>query len=102
MAHSREIDLGKVTDEAVINEPFPHFCIDDILDVDFANKIYHAFPSYQDAQKLGNEFAAVNEKRKIQITDYKKFPEPMLQLHKILASKDFIARVEAMTGIPNL
>jgi len=49
--------------------PFPHFCIDNFLDRDFANEIYDSFPSFQDAQIMGQEFSAVNEKNKVQITD---------------------------------
>lgn len=96
------IHLEKVTDKNVNNEPFPHFCIDNILQDDFANEVYNSFPSYHEAQNLGFEFQAVNEKRKIQITDSKKFPAPILELHKILASREFISKVEAMVGIPNL
>lgn len=102
MTHMNAIHLEKITGQHVIQTPFPHFCIDDILDDAFANEVYNAFPSYLEAQKLGLEFTAVNEKRKVQITDYKKFPSPMLALHKILASREFVSKVEAMTGIPNL
>lgn len=96
------INLNQINEDQVIQEPFPHFCIDQILDVEFANEIYDAFPSYQEARALGLEFTAVNEKRKIQITDAKKFPTPILELHQQLASPEFIARVEKMMGIPNL
>lgn len=96
------IHLEKVTKQNVIQKPFPHFCIDNILDDFFANEVYDAFPSYLEAKKLGREFAAVNEKYKVQVTDFKKFPLPILKLHEILASKAFISKVEEMTGIPNL
>lgn len=82
--------------------PFPHFCIDDFLEEEFANQVYKAFPSYQDAKLMGKEFSAVNEKKKIQITDYKKFPEPILQLRNLLASREFISKLEKITGISGL
>jgi Rps23 Pro-64 3,4-dihydroxylase Tpa1-like proline 4-hydroxylase len=96
------VHLEKINKEAIISQPFPHFCIDNFLSEDFANEIYQSFPTYQEALKLGHEFAAVNERRKIQITDSSKFPKPILDLHKILASPEFIFKVEQMTGIPNL
>jgi Rps23 Pro-64 3,4-dihydroxylase Tpa1-like proline 4-hydroxylase len=102
MVNLDAIHLEKVTDKNVNKEPFPHFCIDNILQDDFANEVYNAFPSYHEAQNLGFEFQAVNEKRKIQITDSKKFPAAILELHKILASREFISKVETMVGIPNL
>ncbi len=102
MIATQAINLDKINKHSVILQPFPHFCIDDLLDEDFANEIYQVFPSYQEALGLGREFAAVNEKRKIQITEPKKFPAPILKLHKILASREFISRVENMMGIPNL
>jgi Rps23 Pro-64 3,4-dihydroxylase Tpa1-like proline 4-hydroxylase len=102
MIVTQVVNLDKINTNNVIQQPFPHFCIDDLLDEDFANEIYQAFPTYQEALALGHEFAAVNEKRKIQITESKKFPAPILELHKILASREFISRVENMMGIPNL
>lgn len=102
MAHADLIQLEKVKKSIVIDQPFPHFCIDGILDEDFAGEVHDAFPSYQEAKGLGREFAAVNEKRKIQVTDSKKFPPPILKLHQLLASDEFVSRVSEMTGIPNL
>lgn len=96
------INLDKLNRNNVTQQPFPHFCIDDLLEADFANEIYHAFPTYQEAVHQGQEFKAINEKYKIQITDSRKFPKPILALHQLLASREFIAKVEAMMGIPNL
>lgn len=94
--------MDMIRREAVIQKPFPHFCFDDILDTGFANEIHQSFPSYHDALAMGRQFAAVNEKKKIQITDPEKFSAPILELHNILASPEFIRRVEEMVGIPNL
>jgi Rps23 Pro-64 3,4-dihydroxylase Tpa1-like proline 4-hydroxylase len=102
MVETSSIQLDKFTRAAVIQQPFPHFCIDEVLAPEFANEIYDAFPSYHEARAMGREFAAVNEKRKIQITDYRKFPAPILELHRLLASREFIDRVEKMTGIDKL
>lgn len=82
--------------------PFPHFCIDNFLNKDFANEIYKSFPVYQEAQKLGREFSAVNEKRKIQITDSSKFPPAIKKLSDLLASKEYVQMWSDLTGVPNL
>lgn len=102
MMMTQQVNVDQITIDKVIRQPFPHFCIDDFLDEAFANEVYQAFPSYHEALNLGHEFKAVNEKRKIQITDTKKFPAPILALHHILASREFISKIETMMGIPNL
>ena len=83
-------------------EPFPHFCIDNFLDEGFANEIYQSFPSFQEAKQIGREFATVNEKQKIQITDATKFPEPIAELNRLLASPDFLAMMSDLMGVQNL
>ncbi len=96
------IDMGRLSKENVNLDPVPNFCFDNFLDVDFANEVYDAFPSYEEALKVGRQFAAVNEKFKVQITDSKHFPKPILELHEMLASDDFVAKVSDMLNIPNL
>lgn len=81
---------------------FPHFCIDNFLNESFADEVHDAFPSYEEAQTLGDTFKAVNEYRKTQITDATKFPEPIHRLYQMLCSEDFVAHLSHMSGIPNL
>ena len=81
---------------------FPHFCIDDFLDEVFADEVHDAFPAYAHAEQMGKSFAAVNEKRKTQITDARLFPPAILRLHEILASDEFVANMSLMSGIPGL
>ena len=95
-------DVERLSKTNINSDPFPHFCFDDFLDKDFANEIHDAFPSYEQALQVGRQFAAVNEKYKVQITDSKHFPKPILELHELLASDDFVARVGDMLSIPNL
>jgi len=83
-------------------KPFPHFCIDNFLNEQFANEIYHSFPSYKDAKTIGMEFGAVNEKLKIQITDAARFPEPIAKLNRLLASPEFLETMSDLMGIQNL
>jgi Rps23 Pro-64 3,4-dihydroxylase Tpa1-like proline 4-hydroxylase len=81
---------------------FPHFCIDNFLDASFANEVHDAFPTYQEAERSGRSFDAVNEKRKTQITDSAKFAPPIHRLHEALASPAFVAAMSRMSGIANL
>lgn len=83
-------------------QPFPHFCIDNFLNKDFANEIYESFPNFQQAQKIGTEFKAINEKRKIQITDSSKFPPAIKKLSDLLASKEYVEMWTDLTGVPAL
>jgi glycyl-tRNA synthetase alpha subunit len=46
------------------------------LEADFASEIHDAFPSYEQALKVGHQFSVVNERYKVQITDTKHFPKP--------------------------
>ena len=99
---SNLMDFERLTDKNVNKNPIPHFCLDNFLDPDFANEVYGAFPSYEDALKVGRVFSSVNEKYKVQVTDTKCFPKPMLELHDLLASDEFVAKVGDMLNVPNL
>lgn len=81
---------------------FPHFCLDNFLEESFANEVHDSFPSYSDAAAMGKSFTAVNEKKKIQVSDSKKFPPAIYKLHEILASQAFIDKVSDIMGIKNL
>lgn len=96
------IDINRLSKENVNEDPVSNFCLDNFLEADFANEVYDAFPSYKEALKVGTQFAAVNEKYKVQVTDSKHFPKPILELHELLASDDFVAKVGGMLNIPHL
>lgn len=80
--------------------PFPHICIDDFLEPGFAERVAASFPSLDEARKLGHEFKALNERRKVQITDASKFAPPVAELNAMLASQEFLDLIEYVTGIP--
>ncbi len=82
--------------------PFPNLCIDDFLDGVFADRVLEAFPSYEDAAKVGWSFSAVNERGKVQVTDSSQFAEPIAQLNRALASPDFLDLLSCVFEIPNL
>jgi Rps23 Pro-64 3,4-dihydroxylase Tpa1-like proline 4-hydroxylase len=83
-------------------QPFPHFCIDNFLDADFASEVCSSFPEYQSAKRMGHEFGGVNEKYKIQITDSSKFPPAIAKLNAILASQEYVDMWSDLIGIPKL
>ena len=96
------IDTTALREQLLDMEPFPYFYIDDFLNEDFAQEVHDAFPSYGKAIEIGRTFNAVNEAKKVQITDSSLFPEPISKLNKILASKEFIKKLEHIMNIPNL
>ena len=83
-------------------QPFPSICIDDFLDPEFAKLAAAAYPAYTDAKAVGREFASVNEKRKIQITNPLDFPDTVSRLSDELASRSFFEKMSVMSGIPDL
>jgi hypothetical protein len=83
-------------------EPFPHFCIDGFLDEGFAREAEGAFPTFEEASRMGRGFEAVNEKKKVQITDSTRFPAAILRLHEALMSPEWLDRVSYVMDMPNL
>jgi len=55
-------------------EPFRLVRIDNFLDPLFANEVAAAYPSFEAATKQGRTFRAVNERRKIQVSDATDLP----------------------------
>lgn len=82
--------------------PFRHILVGELLDPDFAREAAACFPTFEQAVQQGFAFDFVNERRKVQISESEKFPEPIRKLHEALASPEFLADLEYITGIPNL
>lgn len=83
-------------------QPYPHMVIDNFLAPGEAERIAQSYPSFEQASAEGFVFNFVNEQRKIQITDTKKFPDPVRQLNDAISSPQFLADLEYITGIPRL
>lgn len=83
-------------------EPFPFVKIENFLDPAFASEVAAAYPSFEVATAQGKSFRAVNERRKVQVTDARVFPGPVVQLNTLLASPAFLADLSYVTGIPKL
>lgn len=82
--------------------PFPSIAIDGFLDPQFAREVAVSYPTYGEARGRGHEFNAVNEKKKVQITDAATFPKAVARLNELLCSPSFVEDLEYITGIDNL
>lgn len=83
-------------------EPFRHIMVEQLLDPNFALEAARSFPTFEEAVRQGFSFDFVNERKKVQISDSSRFPEPIARLNAALASPEFLADLEYITGIPNL
>lgn len=83
-------------------QPFPFVVIDDFIDRDFALEVASSFPSFEAAQQLGHSFKKVNENRKVQISDYARFPSPVRKLADALAAPEFREALSDITGVHDL
>ncbi|HSC86651.1 MAG TPA: 2OG-Fe(II) oxygenase [Polyangiaceae bacterium] len=83
-------------------QPFPFLAVDDFLEPEFARAMAASYPSFEDASSLGHVFNAVNEKRKVQITNPESFPEPVQQFAALAASEEFREFLSKVSGIDDL
>ena len=65
----RPLDVVALGETYRSTTPFPHFSIEELLEDAFAREVAASYPSFEEADRLGRQFDAVNEHRKIQITD---------------------------------
>jgi hypothetical protein len=98
----RPIDRDELRAHVSAARPFPHFVIDGFLDDDFAGRVCDAFPTFEEASKMGRSFDAVNERRKIQVTDAAGFPKPIAELNRALAAPEFCETLSYVFDIPRL
>jgi hypothetical protein len=98
----RPLDRDELKRQWALGTPFPFFVVDDLLEPEAAREIAACYPSYDQALASGLAFSRLNERRKVQITDSARFPDPVRALHEILAGRAMIAELEAITGIEGL
>ena len=84
------------------SSPTRYFVVDDFLQQDFAERVRAAYPTYDQATRMGHQFKAVNENLKVQVTDPRQFPDPVRELSEALASDEFLDTMSAITGIERL
>jgi hypothetical protein len=83
-------------------KPFPFMVIENFLVPEAAEEVARAYPSFEQAREMGFMFNFVNEQRKVQITDSKKFPEAVRRLNDAISSPQFLADLEYITGLKNI
>ena len=79
------IDRDALRRRVVEAAPFPFFVVDGFLDAGSAARVHDAFPSFEEAARVGMSFDAVNERGKVQVTDASKFAGPVAELNRALA-----------------
>ena len=82
--------------------PFPHLVIDEFLPGDWADRVAGSFPGFQKAAGVGRVFESVNEHQKLQIMQSEHFAPETSELHEVLASAEFRARLSEVTDILSL
>jgi Rps23 Pro-64 3,4-dihydroxylase Tpa1-like proline 4-hydroxylase len=100
--HIKPIDRDVLRDRVRTAQPVRNFCIDNFLEESFADRVLSAYPSFEEASKNGVSFTAVNEYRKVQLTDSSTFAEPIAELNRTLASPEFLELLSDLFDMPNL
>jgi 2OG-Fe(II) oxygenase superfamily len=98
----RPLDREALRRDYTNAHPFPFIKMERFLEPSFAEKVAAAYPSFEEATSEGMIFNAVNERKKIQITDARRFPEEVARLRELLDSTEFLRDLSYITGIPNL
>src|SRR5436190_20268276 len=98
----RPLDREELRRQFLAAEPFPFVKIDVLLDPAVADQVAASYPTFDSAEAQGLQFKSLTERRKIQITDSKVFPEPARRLNEALASPEFLQTLSYISGIPKL
>jgi hypothetical protein len=98
----RKLDRDALRAQFRAAQPFPFMAIENFLVPGAAEEAARAYPTFEEAQKLGFKFNFVNEQQKVQVCDQEKFPAPVRRLGDAILSPEFMADLEYITGIPRL
>lgn len=98
----RPLDRDKLRAEFAAAKPFPFVKIDDFINPEKVKAIAAAYPLFEAALAQGTTFTTVNERKKIQVSDCRKFSDPVSELNDLLASPAFLADLAYITRIPNI
>ncbi len=96
------LDVEKLKAEFNAGKPFRWVRIYPFLEEEFALEVARSYPTFEDSRREGREFKAVNERRKVQVTDSSCFPGPVKRLSDAISSPEFLQALETITGIPKL
>ncbi|MEA2696310.1 MAG: hypothetical protein QOI66_581 [Myxococcales bacterium] len=102
MSIIKPLDVEALKQQWASAQPFPHIVIENFLESSAADDIARAYPTFDQALSQGFSFNAINEQRKVQITDSGRFPEPVRRLNDAVSSSAFLSQLETITGIPRL
>jgi Rps23 Pro-64 3,4-dihydroxylase Tpa1-like proline 4-hydroxylase len=98
----KPLNLEKLRATFSKSKPFPYVVMDDFMEPGIAREIVEAYPDFDTALEQGRTFKTVNERKKIQICDSRKFATPVARLNAVLMSPQFLSDLSYITGIPNL
>jgi hypothetical protein len=99
----KPLDVAALRDAYQAATPTHFFHVDGFLHDSFAEEVRRAYPSYEEALRLGgNEFRAMRENQKIQVSDPQRFPEPVRRLNEVLQAPAFLRTLCEITGIEGL
>lgn len=98
----RPYDRDKLRQQFQSAKPYPHIVIENFLEPAAASEVSAAYPTFASALNMGYQFNALNEQKKVQVTEAARFPDPVARLNAALASPEFLKDLEYITGIPNL
>lgn len=94
----------ELNDVNYLNNPFPHCVIDNFLDTDHANKLHEELNSLnlENADVKFKNINNLHEYNKFAFNKIEKLPLTLRNTFIYLNSKEFIAKIEKLTGIPDL
>ena len=98
----RDLDVPALKASFLSAHPFPFVSIDNFLEPEAALEVARSYPTYESAVPVGDQFTALNEKRKVQIVDSEQFPGPVARLAEALSSEDFRGKLSEISGIKDL
>lgn len=95
-------DREKLRAQFTSAKPVPHIMIDNFLPADEAKTVVQGYPKFDEALEQGRTFKTVNERKKVQVSDFRQFSKPVAALNEALASPEFLKDLSYITNIPNL
>jgi Rps23 Pro-64 3,4-dihydroxylase Tpa1-like proline 4-hydroxylase len=84
---------------ATDGKPFRHCVIRNFLQEDFLNEVLDAFPSFEAARTMGQEFLGEREAHKTQLSPCHLMPEPLQRLSLLFASDEWVVFLRKVVGL---
>lgn len=100
LSRAVEAQWESLAKEFAIAKPFRQAVIDDFLDSEFAGRLLREFPDIKDPSRLVNEFGDPNPKGTTE--SVAAIGDSYRQLDQFLQTREFLSRIEDLTGIKGL